>query len=214
MNPSSTGPVMDAIRQRRSARSFTGEAVPDEVIESIAEAALHAPTAGNKRMCRLIAIRDAAALSSMADAVSAKIASLREHVSSPRARQQFDGYAAHFTHFAEAPCVIVVLAKPYDSIYQRILRKYVPDDAVPAQELVHMPAMSVAAAIENMLLAATELGYGACFMTGPLIAQRELGTLLRVESPWHAVALVPVGRPATMPGERDTPPLDDFLEMR
>jgi nitroreductase len=37
---------------------------------------------------------------------------------------------------------------------------------------------SVAAAIEHMLLAAHALGYGSCWMTGPLVAQDAFGELL------------------------------------
>jgi nitroreductase len=51
-----------------------------------------------------------------------------------------------------------------------------------------------------MLLAAHALGWGACFMTGPLVAREELGRILLVRPPWRLAALVPLGRPAGPPG--------------
>lgn len=55
---------------------------------------------------------------------------------------------------------------------------------------------SVSAAIQNLLLVAHSLGYGTCWMTGPLVAYRELEEILGVDAPWELVALVPLGVPA------------------
>ena len=59
-----------------------------------------------------------------------------------------------------------------------------------------MEWLSVAAAIEKLLLAAHPLGYGACWLRVPFMAKDELESLLEVRPPWELIALVPVGVPA------------------
>jgi len=204
-------PVLGAIHARRSVRQFTDEPVPDEIVRALVDAARAAPSGGNRQMWRFHAIRRRETLDAMCRAVADRIASIRARVTSSRAQEQYDGYTSLFTHFGRSPCVVAVMAKPYDSIYTRIVEKYVPAEERPAQELVNVAAMSVAAAVENMLLAATALGYGACFMTGPLIAQREIEALLGVQEPWHVVALVPIGRPAAVPAAPARLALDEVL---
>ena len=42
-------------------------------------------------------------------------------------------------------------------------------------------AQGIGAAVENFLLAATEMGYGTCYMTGPTHAKAELEELIGFE---------------------------------
>jgi nitroreductase len=206
-----SSPVLKCIFSRRSVRRFTDEPVPDDVLRDVVRAACAGPKGGGKNLTRFIAVRRGETISAMREAVEAGVARLRERVTSAQAKKRFDRYAAHFSMFGKAPAVIVVLARPYDSIYGRIISKYVPEDEMPAQELIDVSSMTAAAAIENMLLAAHALGYGACFMTGPTVAQARIAAVLGVEAPWQVVALVPVGRPATQPAPRAEPALDETL---
>ena len=58
-----------------------------------------------------------------------------------------------------------------------------------------------AAAIENMLLAGTALGYGTCWVEGDALAREEqLKTLLGVPPEKRLMALIPLGVPAEIPG--------------
>jgi nitroreductase len=57
-----------------------------------------------------------------------------------------------------------------------------------------------AAAIENMLLAATALGYGTCWVEGDALAREEqLKALLGVPPAKRLMALIPVGVPVETP---------------
>ena len=49
---------MKWVRERRSIREYTGEKIPDEDIETILEAARHAPSPENMLMMRFVVIRD------------------------------------------------------------------------------------------------------------------------------------------------------------
>jgi nitroreductase len=68
-----------------------------------------------------------------------------------------------------------------------------------------------AAAIENMLLACTALGYGACWLEGytnPLEA--EFKDLLDIPDDRRLMTLVPIGIPAESP-DREKKPLEEVL---
>jgi nitroreductase len=63
-----------------------------------------------------------------------------------------------------------------------------------------------AAAIENMLLAGTALGYGTCWVEGDALPREEqLKTLLGVPSDRRVMALIPVGVPAETPSPEKKP---------
>lgn len=203
--------ALEVVMSRRSVRAFADEPVPEEVIRRLVEAAHSAPRGGNRPLLRFIAVRDRELLAAMRRAVETSISAMRGRIKSGRARAQFDGYTSHFVHFSEAPAVVIVLARPYDSIYTRIVAKHLAPGESAQGKLVDVPAMSAAAAVENMLLAAEALGWGGCFMTGPTVAQRELEELLEAGEPWHVVALVPIGRPAAEASPREREGLEEVL---
>jgi len=63
-----------------------------------------------------------------------------------------------------------------------------------------------AAAIENMLLASTSLGYGACWVEGDALPhEEELKTLLGIPTKKRVLALIPVGVPAETPAPEKKP---------
>jgi nitroreductase len=63
-----------------------------------------------------------------------------------------------------------------------------------------------AAAIENMLLASTALGYGACWVEGDALPREaQFKTLLGVPDDKRVMALIPVGVPAEAPTKEKKP---------
>lgn len=67
------------------------------------------------------------------------------------------------------------------------------------------------AAIENMLIASTALGYGSCWVEGDSLPHEELlKELLNVPSEKRLLALVPLGVPAENP-TREKKPLEEVL---
>lgn len=93
------------------------------------------------------------------------------------------GGMLHKPGFASAPAAVVVFSK----------MKYAADGH-------EYRAQDYAAAIENMLLTITDLGYASCWVEGYVrfyenIAEK-LARALKAPQDWHAVAYLPVGRPA------------------
>jgi nitroreductase len=63
-----------------------------------------------------------------------------------------------------------------------------------------------AAAIENMLLASTALGYGACWVEGDALPrEEEFKTILGVPPAKRVMALIPIGVPAETPAPEKKP---------
>jgi nitroreductase len=54
--------ALEVIRTRRVVRAMTSEPVPRDQLEQILDAAAHAPSAGNRRLQRFVAVDDAATL--------------------------------------------------------------------------------------------------------------------------------------------------------
>jgi len=165
----------------------------------VLEAARWAPSAGNRQAFRLWVVSRPELLEAMADAVGRALAELRAGLRDDVAIEA-EAYLANFTFFAQAPVVVVPTYRAGPDLLAAAQRS--PDGA-PAGDRAEADALcSVAAAIQNLLLSAHARGLGACWMTGPLVAEAALAALLEVPAGWRIAALIPLGRPA----ERPKPP--------
>jgi len=93
----------------------------------------------------------------------------------------------------KAPVVFAVLIEPYHPVIDKILKDHGLDYEKIKLLRFHVDVQSVSAAIENLLLAATEKGYGTCWMGAPLIAAPKLKEILKIEKPWELMAFILMG---------------------
>lgn len=200
----------DVVRERRSVRNFSGKEVPDEYIEKILKAAHIAPSGSNQKNWEFIVVKDKNKKEELKEIVLKRIEEIRDKIISEKAKREFKNYSKYFTFFSDAPVVIAVVMKPYDSLTARILKRYLGDEKYESMAGIE----SVSAAIENMLLAAAALDLGACWMTGPLIAKEGLQKFLNISIPNELVALVPIGFPKykSKPNEL-TESIKDFVKL-
>lgn len=77
-----------------------------------------------------------------------------------------------------------------------------------------MAGQAVAAACQNILLHATELGLGACWMCAPLFCQTAVRDALALPTDWEAQALITLGHPADAGRERERKPLSEIVQWR
>ncbi|MEM3004737.1 MAG: nitroreductase family protein, partial [Candidatus Bathyarchaeia archaeon] len=139
--------ALEAIRGRRSVRRFLPTALSREIIETLVDAARHAPSAMNLQPWEFVAVTD--------QEMRRRIADLTDYGK----------------FIADAPLCIAVFCRE---------SKYYLEDG--------------SAAVENILIAATALGLGSCWVAGDKKGYAEtVRELLSVPVGYRLIALVPVG---------------------
>jgi nitroreductase len=206
--------LFDSIQGRKSIRRFKQTPVPDEDIKKILDAGRRAPSANNTQPWSFIVVKNRTVLKQMADAARQMIDRMIPYAESEKQAQRLAAYKGnYYTFFENAPVVIAVLMEGYDAGTDRVLAKmgYSLEDI---KRLRPLPGLqSVAAAIENMLLAIHALGYGSCWMTGPLVAQVAFEKLLGFGNERAIAALLPVGVPDENPPVRPRKPLEEIMRV-
>ena len=169
---------MDFLLRQRAYRDLRADPVPDEMIERILEAATHAPSAENKQPWEFVVVTDAptrAAIGSMTQRMWD--AGGREHAAAhvnPRMLAAVERWATG--GLAVAPVHIVVCGDT----------ARVPEALLPS---------SIYPAVQNLLLAAIELGLGSLLSTLPVFAGPAFASLLGLPDHVIPMALVPIGYP-------------------
>jgi len=183
--------LFEAIMRRRSVRRYLPDPVRREDIHAILDAANRAPSAMNRRQWEFIIVTGKK-IGEMGESFQRIIAEYTKNwetsrmKGSPFSREDFIRFAATY---GGAPVVIVVLT-----------------DAAQTEDFRRANLESASAAMENLLLAATALGLGTCWMTGPLQDELSLRRILEIPEGKEIVAVTPLGYPAEM---LDAPPRND-----
>jgi nitroreductase len=187
------------IRGRRSIRAFKPDAVPPEDVEKMLEAALWAPSGNNTQPWLFIAVTDREAIARAADLVRLEIERISR--SAPGFTETGDRLIRWGTFFSGAPLVFFAAGRREKSFWRRRLAETTPGHPAAGESLSWLA--SCAAAIQNLLLAAHALGYGACWMGAPLVAKNPLEDLLELPEGYELLAVIPAGSPIGEP----SPPL-------
>ena len=159
---SGTLDVSEAIKERRSIRSFTTENISDKAVKQLIEAARWAPTAGNTQPLELVVVRD------------------------PEIKRGLSAAALNQNFIQKAPVVFVVCAdmtrskKGYGSRGEKLYS-----------------IQDTAAATENILLAAHELGLATCWIGA--FNEKDAAKVIYAPKNTKPLAIVPVGYPAEKP---------------
>ena len=202
--------LLDIIKQRRSVRKFNPDPVKKEDILAIVEAAAMAPSATNAQNWQFIAVETETKRKELADAIRNQINEYSSLIKSERAFNEFNAYSRYFTFFDTAPLVLCVIKTPYASFSKRIMKRY----GLSTEALDAADAQGPSAAIQNILLAAHAMGYGACWMTGPLVAKEKLEKVLNLAPDNHLMAIIPIGKTDAMPEAPKRKPMDEvFVSM-
>lgn len=145
----------EAILSRRSVRAYEAREVPEEVLAEILEAGMYAPSAVNYQPWYFVAVRSQAAME--------KLTGVMGRVSQKVEPSLQERFPTHPEVVAETTSFIRRLGNAPVCILAFALK---PDYPKTAETI----AQSVAAAIENMLLLATDRGLGSCWLTAPVEA--------------------------------------------
>jgi len=205
--------VLEAMATRRSVRRFSNEPVPIEDIREMVRHAAMAPSVNNCQPWQFLAITDTELLRKMGEAVADTLDTLFPDAALPRRQQQKATIERLSTFFMQAPCVVAMLQSPHHSQLDTLIER---TDADPEliNDLRRFPGLqSVGAATQNLLLAAHAMGYGACWVSGVLVARQKLEALLGVEPPQSLASFIAIGHTASTPSESERKPLDEVFRV-
>ena len=188
--------TIEAIAARRSIRAFKEEEVPEETVTKILTAASQAPSGKNRQPWRFVVVQG--------DQRVEMVGVLRRALAAFKSRGEDTGSADWTANVMErAPLTVFVFnAHGVDPWLTRSA-----DQAF--QELVDV--QSIGAAIQNMLLAALDLGIGSLWIADVLYAVTELKTWLKEDG--QLVAAVSFGVPDENPDARPRVPLDEIVRL-
>lgn len=206
--------VFEAIQTRRSIRRFTQGKVPEEAIREIIRAASLAPSINNSQPWRFIVLRERKLLRQMGEAVSAKIDELFPDAELPRRQSQKNQMDRLSTFFTQAPTVVALVMGPYEAVVDHLLDKSRIDRDQLTEIRRYPNLQSIGAAAQNFLLAAHAQGYGACWLSGMLVARAELEEILGIKAPYTLASCIALGYPADRPVEVPRKSVDLITEFR
>ena len=198
-----------AIKQRTSIRTFQDKQIPVEDLKKLVQMAGTAPSVNNYQPWKFYVITNKRLMEKMADLVKDKIEEIPENESkaADNIKHQVEWFA---TFFENAPALIAMSMEEYESV----LEKGVTMSHEDINKMRNYPDIqSAGAAIQNILLTAVDLGYGACWMSAPMVAKDGLESLIEVEEPYHLIAFVAVGVPAKDMKPKEKKPLDQIFKL-
>lgn len=170
-------PVLKAIHARHSVRSYAPTPLDEATIQTLLDAAVHAPTAIHEEPWAFVVVQDHALLQRLSDLAKPLFVEEARHRNAQGVGHSFD----HFTHpdfniFHGADTLVVICAKP--------LGQFVVADCWLAAE--------------NLMLAAAALGLGSCVIGSAVAALniRKVKAELGIPEEYTVIAPVVVGVPA------------------
>jgi len=177
--------VIEAIRSRRTIRSYTRKPVPREYIYTILDATRWAPSAANRQPWRFIVIKNEA----VRKCIQKLVEENKELTISLQTEPFKTGFSKYETSWiSDAPVHIAVCADP---------KKTGPHAG--GEETYKY---ATGAAIQNLMLAAYSLGLGTCWLS--MFDKDKLKALLEIPMEFDIIGVITVGYPKDVPSEPET----------
>lgn len=199
---------------RRSIRKYENMDIPDTDIEYFIKAAVTAPSGCNSQCWRFVAVRDADTLESLAQAVTLKTEEFLAAGNEVLSEQYIASKRKMVSFFTKAPVVIAVFMTHlefYDPTEIAALKHQGYDDKGIMELFANPDILSIGAAVQNLLLAVHEKGYGACWMNEPAMAGAEINRILGIPEGQRFMSLIPIGFPAYTPKNKDMKPMSEIF---
>jgi len=174
--------VFEAIGTQRAMRRLKPDPVADEDLWTILDAAIKAPSGGNRQPWNFLVIRDAETKRKIAeyylDGWNRIYGPFRDFAALDPATARTFNSADHLAnHLAEVPVLILA------TVQRGAIAPGTPAGA------------SVYPAVQNLMLAARAIGLGATMTTLHMEHEREVKELLGIPEGVDTMALIPIGWP-------------------
>lgn len=182
--------LTDVIRTTNACRYYKADAVPDELLLQVLDAARWAPTGSNKQPITFLAVRDAAKRRALHDLYQPLWDAILPKYQSGEARAGFKpGFLQHVDYFArhlaDVPVMVVACA---DMTQVTALDANIGRLPLTGGSLVYP-------AVQNLILAARNVGLGTTLTTILALAEKEVHALLGMPPHIAVAAMVTLGWP-------------------
>lgn len=205
---------LEFIYKRRSVRNYKEGEVPREDITKMLEAAIMAPSPKHQQNWHFVVVQDKDKIKAMAEAVRESHEKIADLAKTEEDRKELMSVLPYYLNFERSSCTIVVYSKEYYMIEEKILRANGVDEGII--DMLKSPqsaAQGIGAAVENFLLAAANMGYAACYMTGPTHAKVKLEEIIGFNKEGYSLmAMISLGlEPEKMPKSPRRKPIEDVV---
>ncbi|MCW4046087.1 MAG: nitroreductase family protein [Candidatus Bathyarchaeota archaeon] len=182
--------VIDAIKTRRSVRTYSSRPVPLSTLQQVLEAAGWAPSAHNAQPWRFIVLASEAEKQVLAEAMAkAWMTDLAKQGVTLEVQESL--CKASVERFTRAPVLIIACITMED------MDRYADE---PRQRVERdLAVQSLGAALQNLLLAAHACGLGACWYCAPAFCKETVRKVLKIPEEVEPQALITLGYPAEKP---------------
>lgn len=202
------------IYDRRSVRNFTEDTIPEEDMRAILKAATYGPIGKNIETRHFVVIQDKEKIHEIAETIDKKVKELAERAKSEDIKKQLiNSLPYYISNLKNAPAAILAYGGPYPSLTEDMLKEgSITKEEADIYSRFAPGIQNVSAAMENLLLAAAALGYGGCWMTGPMYAAEEISEVIGFKKEgYFLVTMTPLGKPAS--GGKNPPrkPLEEVV---
>ena len=168
-----------AIYRRRSIRRYTGQPLEQGILQRLLDAATRAPSSGNMQPWEFIVLES-------------------DDIRKAAVATTYSGYFAgpdnQQSWMLEASAIVAVCTNR-----RRTMGRY-------GERLAHQSVQDAAAATENLMITATEMGLGTCWVGG--VKADVMTKLLGIPEGVQVLSMVAIGYPAHSPAPRTRLPLD------
>jgi len=189
---------------RRSIRKYTHQAVSKADIEKIIQAGILAPSAKNRQPWKYIVYTDEAKRSLLVEMEKGLRRERDGKTLLPKSHTALPDAFHTLNVMREAPVLIIIVNQNGKSPFQSI---------DPEERIAEVcDTLSIGASVQNMLLTATELGYGTLWIANTCFAYDEL--VQHIGIPGQLVGAISLGYPNEHPYPRPRKKLANVVEFR
>lgn len=148
---------LDFIYNRKSVRQFKDTPVPKEDIIELLKAGTYAPSPKHQQNWHFVVLQNRDIINKMADIVTKSHENIGQLAKNEKDFKRHMSVINYYTCFKHAPVVIIVYSCEYKMIEYKILKENnAPQEVLDILVSPQSAAQGIGAAVENILLAATE----------------------------------------------------------
>ena len=178
--------VHELFRHQRAIRAFSDRPVPDELVDRVLTAAIHAPSGSNTQPWHFIVVRD--------PAVKQAISEAYEEARAETYRDRPPATGGPRQPLSAAPVLIVCCV-----------------DTPASGQAGFQTGASIYPSVQNLMLAARALGLGTVLTTLHRRRKARIHEILGIPDRVESAAIIPLGWPDREYGPNRRAPLDRFV---